>query len=238
VEALNDTVVCYYKPHENSEVIRMEFSKSITTDEKKMGMLLTTMKYYVLPNNLIKEPILLYEVDIQAKRQISSATKVYKTRLKWQNYRTDQEEGILGKSECMSNLHTSTSISIFHAILKNCTCVGSIGSEISTDSLTINLYSHGSRMRLRGKLVFFEFIEEGGLNPALDEHPVSTIIKGENCISSISGELDINVATIKPKASYMLLLSNFASKCLPSRTKLYLDTDYCRFCPATSVFDK
>jgi hypothetical protein len=89
-------VVCYYKPHENSEVIRMEFSKSITTDEDKMAILFRTMKYYVLPNNLIKEPILLYEADIQAKRQISSATKVYKTRLKWQNYRTDQEEGILG----------------------------------------------------------------------------------------------------------------------------------------------
>jgi hypothetical protein len=70
-----------------------------------------------------------------------------------------------------------------------------------------------------------------GLNPALDEHPVRTIIKRENCISSISGELDINVATIKPKASYML----------SSRTKLYLDTNNCRFRPAnshTSVFDK
>jgi hypothetical protein len=80
-------------------------------------------------------------------------------------------------------------------------------------------------MKLRGKLVFFEFIEEGGtvytiaqvsqiigLNPALDEHPVRTIIKRENCISSISGELDINVATIKPKASYMLLPSNFVNK--------------------------
>ena len=80
-------------------------------------------------------------------------------------------------------------------------------------------------MKLRGKLVFFEFMEEGGtvytiaqvsqiigLNPALDEHPVRTIIKRENCISSISGELDINVATIRPKASYMLLPSNFANK--------------------------
>lgn len=95
-KALNDTVVCYYKPHENSEVVRMEFSKSITTDEDKMAILFRTIKYYVLPNNLIKEPILLYEADIQAKRQISSTTKVYKTRLKWQNYRTDQEEGILG----------------------------------------------------------------------------------------------------------------------------------------------
>gem|GEM_PF-6292293 len=45
--------------------------------------------------------------------------------------------------------------------MKNCTCIGSIGSEISTDSLTINLNSHGSRMKLRGKLVFFEFIEGG-----------------------------------------------------------------------------
>jgi len=94
--ALNDTVACYYKPHENSEVIRMGFSKSIATDEKKIAMLFGTMKYYALPNNLIKEPILLYEAGIQAKRQISSATKVYKPRLKWQNYRTDQEEGILG----------------------------------------------------------------------------------------------------------------------------------------------
>ena len=42
-KALNDTVVCYYKPHENSEVIRMEFSKSITLDEKKMATLFTTM---------------------------------------------------------------------------------------------------------------------------------------------------------------------------------------------------
>ncbi|MFZ0510085.1 MAG: hypothetical protein WAM14_00640 [Candidatus Nitrosopolaris sp.] len=95
-KALKDTVVCYYKPHENCEVIRMEFSKSITMDEKKMATLLTTMKYYVLPNNLIKEPILLYGADLLAKRQISSATRVYKTRLNWQNYRTDQEEGILG----------------------------------------------------------------------------------------------------------------------------------------------
>jgi hypothetical protein len=79
-KALNDTVICYYKPHENSEVIRMEFS-TITTDEKKMATLLTTMKYYVLPNNLMKEPILLYESDFHAKRQISSATRVYKTRL-------------------------------------------------------------------------------------------------------------------------------------------------------------
>jgi hypothetical protein len=109
----------------------------------------------------------------------------------------------------MSNVPASTSISLLHNTLRNCTCIGSIGSEISTDSLTINLNSHGSKMKLRGKLVFFEFIEEGGtvytiaqvsqiigLNPALDEHPVRTIIKRENCISSISGELDINVATI------------------------------------------
>lgn len=80
-------------------------------------------------------------------------------------------------------------------------------------------------MKLRGKLVFFEFMEEGGTvytiaqvsqiigqNPALDEHPVRAIIKRENSISSISGELDVNVATIKPKASYMLLPSNFANK--------------------------
>jgi hypothetical protein len=40
-----------------------------------------------------------------------------------------------------------------------------------------------------------------GLNPALDEHQVRAIIKRENSISSISGELDVNVATIKPKAS-------------------------------------
>ena len=33
---------------------------------------------------MIKEPILLYEADFQAKRQISSATRVYKTILKWQ----------------------------------------------------------------------------------------------------------------------------------------------------------
>jgi len=92
-------VVCYYKPHENSEVIRMEFSKSITTDEKKMATLFTTMKYYVLPNNLIKEPILLYEADFHAKRQISSATRVYKTRLKWQSYRTDQEQLLINKEK-------------------------------------------------------------------------------------------------------------------------------------------
>jgi hypothetical protein len=30
-----------------------------------------------------------------------------------------------------------------------------------TDSLTINLNSQGSKMKLRDKLVFFEFIEEG-----------------------------------------------------------------------------
>ncbi|MFZ0510084.1 MAG: DUF87 domain-containing protein [Candidatus Nitrosopolaris sp.] len=125
----------------------------------------------------------------------------------------------------MSNVPSSTSISILHDTIRNCTCVGSIGSDISTDSLTINLNSHGSRMKLRGKLVFFEFIEEGstvytiaqvsqivGLNPALDEHPVMTIIKRENSISSISGELDINIATIKPKASYMLLPSNIGDK--------------------------
>src|ERR1700739_4276478 len=125
----------------------------------------------------------------------------------------------------MSNVPASTSISVLYDILKNCTCVGSIGSEITTDSLTINLNSHGSRVKLRGKLVFFEFIEEGGkvytiaqvsqivgLNPALDEHPVRTIIKRENSISSISGELDVNIATIKPKASYMLLPYNLANK--------------------------
>jgi hypothetical protein len=95
-KALKDTMVCYYKPHENSEVIRMEFSNSITMDEEKMATLLTTMKHYVLPNNLIKEPVLLYQADFQAKRQISSAARVYKTRLRWQNYRTDQDEGILG----------------------------------------------------------------------------------------------------------------------------------------------
>jgi len=61
----------------------------------------------------------------------------------------------------MSNLPASTSFSVFHDILKNCSCVGSIGSEISTDCLRINLISHGSRMKLRGKLVFFEFMEEG-----------------------------------------------------------------------------
>jgi hypothetical protein len=125
----------------------------------------------------------------------------------------------------MSSAHSSASISVLHDTLRNCTCVGSIGSDISTDSLTINLNSHGSRMKLRSKLVFFEFVEEGvtvytiaqvsqilGLNPALDEHPVRAIIKRENSISSISGELDVSVATIKPKASYMLLPSNFASK--------------------------
>jgi hypothetical protein len=76
-------------------------------------------------------------------------------------------------------------------------------------------------MKLRGKLVFFEFVEEGstvysiaqvsqivGTNPVLDEHPVRTIIKRENSISSISGELDVNVALIKPKASYVLLPSD------------------------------
>jgi hypothetical protein len=125
----------------------------------------------------------------------------------------------------MSNVPAFMSFSVFDDVLKNCTCIGSIGNEISTDSLTINLNSHGSRMKLRGKLVFFEFIEERatvyaiaqvsqiiGLNPALDEHPVRAIIKRENSISSINGELDVNIATIKPKASYTLLPSKSASK--------------------------
>jgi hypothetical protein len=105
--------------------------------------------------------------------------------------------------------------------ISKCTCIGSIGGNISTDSLTINLNSDGSRMKLRGKLVFFEFREENstvytiaqvsqiqGINPVLDEHPVRTILKKENSIDSISGELDVNIALIKPKASYMLLPSH------------------------------
>jgi hypothetical protein len=94
--ALNHTYVCYYKPYEHSDTVRMEFSKAVARDEKQFSNLLTTMKHYLLPNNLIKEPILLYQADRQAKRQISSATRIFKTRLNWQNYRTDQDGGILG----------------------------------------------------------------------------------------------------------------------------------------------
>src|SRR5215213_3156269 len=89
-----DTVVCYYKPHKYSETIRIEFSKKIAEDENLMSELLATMKLY-LPNNiLIKEPILLYQADRQAKYQISSALRIYKTRLNWQNYRTDNDGGM------------------------------------------------------------------------------------------------------------------------------------------------
>jgi len=45
-------------------------------------------------------------------------------------------------------------------VLKKCVCIGSIGSNASTDSLTVNLNSYGSRRKQRGKLVFFEFTEE------------------------------------------------------------------------------
>jgi hypothetical protein len=74
----------------------MEFSKTVAEDERRLSTLLTTMRHYLLPNNLIKEPILLYEADRQAKRQITTATRVFKTRLYWQNYRTNQDHGILG----------------------------------------------------------------------------------------------------------------------------------------------
>jgi hypothetical protein len=47
-----------------------------------------------------------------------------------------------------------------------------------------------------------------GANPVLDEHPVRTIIKREDLVNNISGELDISIAQIKPKASFSLIDSN------------------------------
>jgi hypothetical protein len=44
------------------------------------------------------------------------------------------------------------------------------------------------------------------------------IIKRENSISSISGELDINVETIRPKASYTLLPSSKSNQAEQSYT--------------------
>jgi len=52
------------------------------------------MKLYLLNNSLIKEPTLLYQADRQAKRDISAALRIYKTRLNWQNYRTDNDGGM------------------------------------------------------------------------------------------------------------------------------------------------
>lgn len=92
--ALLDTVVCYYKPHKYSETIRMEFSRKIAEDANLMSELLATMKLYLLNNSLIKEPTLLYQADRQAKRDISAALRIYKTRLNWQNYRTDNDGGM------------------------------------------------------------------------------------------------------------------------------------------------
>src|SRR5215213_9319354 len=104
------------------------------------------------------------------------------------------------------------------SIISKCVCIGSIGGNISTDSLVINLNSDGARKKLRGKLVFFEFKEENntvytiaqvsqiqGVNPVLDEHPIRTILKEENSIDSVSGVLDVHLAFMKPKASYVLL---------------------------------
>ena len=44
-----------------------------------------------------------------------------------------------------------------------------------------------------------------GANPVLDEHPVRTIIKQKDLVNNISGELDVIVAHIKPKASFSMI---------------------------------
>jgi hypothetical protein len=92
---LLDTVVIYYKPHQYSETIRIEIAKSIADDDIMMSILLTALKRYLFNNSLIKEPFLLFLADRQAKQQITSACRLYKTRLYWlQSYRTDETMSI------------------------------------------------------------------------------------------------------------------------------------------------